>query len=45
MMMMSDEREEEEEEEKKKWLVECLFSGSIEKPVFIMEFIKTETSE
>jgi hypothetical protein len=43
MMMMSDERE--EEEEKKKWLVECLFSGSIEKPVFIMEFIKTETSE
>jgi hypothetical protein len=43
MMMMSDERE--EDEEKKKWLVECLFSGSIEKPVFIMEFIKTETSE
>jgi hypothetical protein len=41
-MMMSDERD---EEEKKKWLVECLFSCSIEKPVFIMEFIKTETSE
>jgi hypothetical protein len=39
-MMMSDERE-----EKKKWLVECLFSCSIEKPIFIMEFVKKGTSE
>jgi hypothetical protein len=40
-MMMSDERE----ERKKKWLVECLFSCLMEKPVFIMEFIMNETSE